>query len=415
MNILPIFQILDDWYTEYRVDNVPYWITQKYLYQKLDELPEDTFKQEVAGESTERRLIRFLTLGSGETCVLIWSQMHGDEPTATRALLDMFAIIQNQNDSELIQTILSNLTLYIIPMLNPDGAERFTRRTAMGIDINRDAHALHTPEARILKSVRDTYSTEWAYSLHDQERRYTVGGTGKAAGISLLAAARDWELPVDDVRRDTMRLAACIGEYIKPIIPDQIGRYDEAFEPRAFGEAMQSWGTRSVLIESGCLPRDRYKEILRKANTIAILGSLHQLANKELPSDDLYHSFPVNRKYFAEYIFKNVAVTFNGAYTGKHDVAFHLEHNPQHESKKVSFNIYLSEIGDCTPYLSSYVINGSSLKMQFNVETKSPSRLPVIDEEVHCEIIGSGTDEYISIKDGVPSGNPEVVFRDYLI
>ncbi len=415
MSILRTFQTLDNWYTEHRVADVPYWITQNYLYQKLDELPKDIFKQEIAGESTERRHIRYITLGSGSTGVLIWSQMHGDEPTATRALLDMFAIIKNQRDSEIIKTILSKLTLYILPMLNPDGAERFTRRTVMGIDMNRDALALRTPEARILKSVRDTYNVQWAYSLHDQEPRYTVGGTGKAAGISLLAAASNWELSVNEVRRDTMRLAACIGEYIKNIIPDQIGRYEDAFEPRAFGEAMHSWGARSVLIESGYIPGDRHREIVRQANTIGILGSLFHLANNELPQDDLYHTFPINRKYFAEYMFKNVAIYFNDTYAGTQDVSFHLEYNPQNEKKNLSYKLCLTEIGDCSTYTASYVFNGLKLKLRFSIDSGSTSRLPVIDKEVNCEITGTGEDEHISVADGVPAGYPENVFAKHLL
>jgi len=54
-------------------------------------------------------------------------------------------------------------------MLNPDGAERFTRRTAQMIDMNRDASALATPEAKILKSTHDMYQPEYGFNLHDQE------------------------------------------------------------------------------------------------------------------------------------------------------------------------------------------------------------------------------------------------------
>ena len=47
------------------------------------------------------------------------------------------------------------LTLHVVPMLNPDGAERFQRRNAQSIDINRDALRLQTPEGRALKALRD--------------------------------------------------------------------------------------------------------------------------------------------------------------------------------------------------------------------------------------------------------------------
>ena len=40
----------------------------------------------------------------------------------------------------------------MVPMLNPDGAERYARRNAQAIDINRDALQLATPEGRLLKA-----------------------------------------------------------------------------------------------------------------------------------------------------------------------------------------------------------------------------------------------------------------------
>ncbi len=411
MNTTSIFQTIEHWYSDHRIDNAPYWITQNYLYPKLDELQTNLFKQEIAGESTERRPIRLLTLGNGDTPVLIWTQMHGDEPTATRALLDILSIMQNQNHSDIIQGILNNLTLYILPMLNPDGAERFTRRTALGIDMNRDALALHTPEARILKSVREGYNIQWAYSLHDQQPRYAVGGTGKPAGISLLAAPSDWEGSITDIRRDAMRLITCIDDYAQNLLPGQIGKYDDAYEPRAFGDALHSWGTRGVLIESGYVPRDRYKETIRKVNAIAILGSLYNLAQNTLPSDDRYHSISFNRQYFSEYIFKHASISINGEDAGYQDAAFHLVHNPVKSTNKVGFKLQLTELGDCHLYSASYIFNQSGIGINFKVEPSSTSGLPEIDENAHCEIIDRESGNHITIIDGIPSTEPQEIFN----
>ena len=44
---------------------------------------------ESVGRSVEGRQIQLLTLGRGPRRVLLWSQMHGDEPSATPALLDL--------------------------------------------------------------------------------------------------------------------------------------------------------------------------------------------------------------------------------------------------------------------------------------------------------------------------------------
>ena len=68
--------------------------------------------------------------------------MHGDEPTATQAIFDIFNFLQSEDFQDEKDAMLSNLTVHFLPMLNPDGAERFQRRNLLGIDINRDAIAI---------------------------------------------------------------------------------------------------------------------------------------------------------------------------------------------------------------------------------------------------------------------------------
>ena len=150
------------------------------------------FNIEQIGVSSEGRSINLLTIGSGKKKIFMWSQMHGDEPTATMGMLDMLSYIGKNQTAPEVKKILAETTLLIIPMLNPDGAERFQRRSVHGIDINRDALQLQTNEARILKQTRDKYSPEFGFNLHDQEPRYTVGSTGKVATIALLAPTYDY-------------------------------------------------------------------------------------------------------------------------------------------------------------------------------------------------------------------------------
>ena len=97
------------------------------------------------GVSGEGRNIPLLVVGDGPTTVLLWSQMHGDEPTATSALLDVLEHLGRTRETPDTERLLSRLTLAIIPMLNPDGAERTRRTNAQGIDINRDALRLRRP------------------------------------------------------------------------------------------------------------------------------------------------------------------------------------------------------------------------------------------------------------------------------
>ena len=143
------------------------------------------------GESLEKRTIYQVKAGTGAAKVLLWSQMHGDEATATMALFDIFNFLQAKNDGfdDFRQTILTNTSLYFVPMLNPDGAERFQRRTATDIDMNRDALRLQTPEGALLKQLQQTLQPLVGFNLHDQSPRYSVGKTGRQAVMSFLASA----------------------------------------------------------------------------------------------------------------------------------------------------------------------------------------------------------------------------------
>jgi murein tripeptide amidase MpaA len=110
---------------------------------------------ETVGKSFEGRDIRLISVGSGEMKTLLWSQMHGDESTATKAICDIINyLIKTRNEESTLQ-IISIFRLLFLPMLNPDGALRNQRRTAQGIDLNRDALALVTPEGRLLKQLQN--------------------------------------------------------------------------------------------------------------------------------------------------------------------------------------------------------------------------------------------------------------------
>ncbi|HEY0094322.1 MAG TPA: M14 family zinc carboxypeptidase, partial [Archangium sp.] len=163
---------------------------EKYLKGLREKAP-GLFQLEVVGHSVEGRALYHVSLGTGPRHVLLWSQMHGDEPTATTALLDFLEYVRTHREEPWVARILSELTLHAVPMINPDGAERYQRRNAQGIDINRDALALQTPEARTLKALRDRLKPFIGFNLHNQSWRHAVGKTGRPASISLLAAAFD--------------------------------------------------------------------------------------------------------------------------------------------------------------------------------------------------------------------------------
>jgi len=241
---------------------------------------------EEAGKSHQGRSIQLLSIGHGEKNILLWSQMHGDEPSATPALLDITSFLAEHADQPSIKPILENFTLMMIPMLNPDGAEVYTRRNAQGIDINRDALMLATPEGQILKRVRDDYEPMLGFNLHDQDRRTAVGNSGKVANSAVLSVSGDAANTLTPGRKRTKRASAAIVEALAPFIPGGMARYDEDWSPRAFGDNITAWGTPVVLIESGGLPPGNGFAQLTRLNFVAILSVLQSLAHDDLAGHD---------------------------------------------------------------------------------------------------------------------------------
>lgn len=252
---------------------------------------------EVVGQSVEGRDIHLLTLGRGESKVLLWSQMHGDEPSSTPALLDFIDfLLDRQAGDAAARLVLDELTLLVVPMLNPDGAERYERRNAQGIDINRDARHLATPEGRILKQLRDTHEPMLGFNLHDQNRRTMVGDTGVLASAAVLAVAGDAEGTITPGRMRAKRASTAVVEAVTPFFPGGVARYDEDWNPRAFGDNITAWGTPVVLIESGGLPPGRPFTDLTRFNFVALLRVLEDLARDDLARHDpaVYDGLPRN-------------------------------------------------------------------------------------------------------------------------
>jgi hypothetical protein len=248
------------------------------------------------GRSMQGRSIRTVTFGHGPTSVLLWSQMHGDESTATMSLADIFAFLADSAPDELRSRLAEKLTITFVPMLNPDGAELFRRENAAGIDINRDAARLATPEGRILKALRDTLQPRFGFNLHDQNARTRAGRNGLQVAIALQAPPMDGSDQYNDVRTRAGQVAARIVRTLRSEIPGRMAHYDDTYNPRAFGDHMQAWGTSTVLIESGALPDDPEKQRLRALNVAAILASLDAIATGDYASEDVktYESLPYN-------------------------------------------------------------------------------------------------------------------------
>jgi len=268
------------------------------------------FKLHRLGESVQKRNIYQVEYGTGPKKVMLWSQMHGDESTATMALLDIFNFLAAEGDGfDTVRNLIrDNTHLYFIPMLNPDGAEIFNRRNAMAIDINRDARSGTTPEGKILIDAAKNVQPDYGFNLHDQQPYYSAGYNKTPATISFLAPAYNYERDTNEVRADAMRLIVGMNKLLQQYIPNGVAKYDDTHEPRGFGDNFQKWGARTVLIESGGYPDDPEKQHIRKLNFFIILNGLIDIAtdNYRHYSAGEYDSIPENTSKHHDLLIRNL-------------------------------------------------------------------------------------------------------------
>jgi hypothetical protein len=305
------------WDAEHVSPPVPPLVDHAEVVRRLEAIASaapDLFQVEKIGESVEGRSISHVRVGTGPFGVLLWSQMHGDEPTATSALFDLMEYLRRHRGEAPVQRILSQLTLHMVPMLNPDGAERFQRRNAQSIDINRDALRLQTPEGKTLKALRDRLNPRIGFNLHNQSWRTSIGDPPKPASISLLSVAFDEARTVNAGRRLTKKVCAVIRDSLEPFASGQIGRYDDEYEVRAFGDNITLWGTPVVLIETGPWPSEQPDAPLVRLNFIALVSALDALATGRVDQADprRYEELPVNESR-AFYVLVTNATVINGA------------------------------------------------------------------------------------------------------
>lgn len=370
------------------------------ILDSLKEKPDFNITQE--GLSTNGLSINLITWGSGPCRIFLWSQMHGDEATATMAIADLLNFLSQPDQFQQIHDLLAEkCTLYILPMVNPDGAAVFTRCNAMGIDINRDFLRQQSPEGRILRKLRDDIKPHFGFNLHDQSTLWSAGNTGNPATISFLAPAYDEDLSINSTREQAMKVIAIMNSDIQKNIPDQVGRFDDEYEARAFGDNFQAAGTSTILIEAGGFYNDPEKQFIRKIYFKAILSGLISIADESYLEAKVkdYFSIPENKKLHFHLLLRNCKLEKNGI-PYLLDIGICAEEKINEDLHSVNYTYIVTEIGDLTNYFGYEEINCEYFRL---TETKKIK----IDEPADL-IVNDGANILLAIENGVLStGNIE--------
>lgn len=348
------------------------------IIKLINDLP-DLFTREVAGFSVEGRAINLISCGQGSTKVLLWSQMHGDEATGTMAIFDILNFLAHSRHQRIAKEMLASCSFYFIPMVNPDGAQRFHRRNAQQIDVNRDYLQLCTAEAKILKETRDRLQPDFGFNLHDQSSLWSVKGTGKPATLSFLAPAYNTELHADETRTDAMKVIADIFLTLDPLLPGKIGLFDDEHEPRAFGDNFQKAGTSTILIEAGGLHGDLEKQEIRKYYFAAILAGLQSISGKTYHKQLVknYFGIPQNSKELFHVLIQNVLL---GDF--RSSIGINFEAQPDAAAQATEHTYTVEDIGDLR-YSAAYdVYDASDLRLSGDVILEQPAHFDLLKGDV---------------------------------
>ena len=328
------------------------------------------------GLSEQNRKIHDLTLGNGEVKFLLWSQMHGNEPTATAAIIDIvnFLTSENEDIKKISTLILSKFTIKFIPMLNPDGATLWQRNNALDIDLNRDAVALKASESRILRAIRDKYSPNYCFNLHDQRNIFNVKNTEKPATISFLSPSVDAQRTINPTRVKAMELICAMNNAVNKVINGYVSRFTDEFYPTATGDNFQKDGFPTILIESGAFPDDDERQMARMMNFVSILSAINYiLEEKNEYSVGDYEKIPLNDIELCDVLLKDV-----GFQTCICDVALLYHDFPDENRTSMDRKTVVYKVGNLKEYYGLKIIDAGGLSLDFL--GKEP---PVIGEVIN--------------------------------
>ncbi|MEM9076212.1 MAG: M14 family zinc carboxypeptidase [Bacteroidota bacterium] len=317
------------------------YVTLSHLNKEwLPALPKESISE--IGVSENGESIYSITIGSGRKKILMWSQMHGNESTTTKAVLDLVNYLSS-ND-KVSERILVNCQLIILPMLNPDGAEAYTRVNANTVDLNRDAQNRSQVETKVLWSVFESVKPHFCFNLHGQRTLFNVGNTNKVATVSFLSPASDNARSITDSRIAAMRLIVGMNRKLQQEIPGQVGRYDDAFNTNCIGDSFQMKQVPTVLFEAGHFPGDYQREETRRLIFVAMLEALAIISGDTLDNfhESDYMKIPENEKRFFDVLLKNADVV-NPNITSGHSIG--LRYEEVLVDNKIEFHPKIIQVG----------------------------------------------------------------------
>jgi hypothetical protein len=145
-----------------------------------------------AGRSGEGRELLYATVGHGPDVFWLQARIHGNELHSTEAVLQVLKYLAASGDP-VATRIREQLTVIVIPLYNPDGAEANIRQstTPLRIDLNRDWELFQQPESRAWYALWEQTHPRLALDLHHMGQSPVVQGTNQLNTFQIGARSID--------------------------------------------------------------------------------------------------------------------------------------------------------------------------------------------------------------------------------
>jgi hypothetical protein len=332
------------------------YITNKHIEPILEDISND-FEVSTIGYSVNQKPIYAVKIGTGSKRILMWSQMHGNESTTTKALFDLFNFLK-QNSIE-AQNIKNEFTLLCIPILNPDGAEVYTRVNANNVDLNRDSVDLSQPESRLLRKIFEDFKPNYCFNLHDQRTIFAAGDTKNPATVSFLSPAYNEDREYNDIRYKAVNIIVAMNNELQKYIPNQVGRFDDSFNINCIGDMFQSLDTPTVLFEAGHFQGDYQREETRKYIFISLVSGLKSIYENDVIKDKIanYLNIPQNKVLFSDIVYRKIRINSNSLNIIS---TFAAQYKEVLLGDEITFEAYFTEIGEDLEIVGHQEYNGEN-------------------------------------------------------
>ncbi len=365
-----------DWYLNNKYSEISGRYLTNLELEKFIKSLNGFFSLQKIGSSVKGIPIYKFVIGAGKIKILAWSQMHGNESTTTKALFDLLHSIKSNPENSFFKNLLQAVKLELIPILNPDGAEAYTRVNANQVDLNRDMQKLSQPESRLLKQQFDKLQPDFCLNLHDQRTIFSAGEKRLPATLSFLTPSMDKERSLDEYRKRSMGLISKIAKDLGAELQGRIGRYDDAFNINCAGDTFQYNRTPTLLFEAGHYEKDYEREEVRRFVFLALISCLHRISSGSNLENfhEEYFAIPENKK-----LFNDVVIRRAGLDRGVCDIS--IQFKEELKGSRIEFIPFIEKIASEISNFGHREINANEK------EVRLEDNSPIIENVVVNKII----------------------------